>query len=336
MNRRTMHRRNVIRRGFTLVELLVVIAIIGVLMALLLPAVNGAREAGRRTTCMNNQYQIALALSNFNTANGFIPGWKNLVPGTITTTSWPVMGLPFMDRPDIYRSISSGAPPSSITSYIPGFVCPSSPPDAMNNSFISYSGNCGSQSARDLWQRRHDGVMLDTTVTVSGSNNGRISMDDITAGDGTSNTLLISEQCGPLVSLGTWNVDNIVADYISGGTGTSFHFQSGGPNFQRAFGISPYSTMPSKVINSGIPGSNNAPLANTANSWNMPSSQHPGGVVAAFCDGRTAFLKDSLPYWVYAQLISSNDSGVTYSSSINWTTPPTGTRYTILNEGDYQ
>ena len=81
MKRRSHH------AGFTLTELLVVIAIIGVLMGLLLPAVQSAREAGRRVTCTNNQYQIALAASRFNDTNGFLPGWKNnlAISGTTIT-----------------------------------------------------------------------------------------------------------------------------------------------------------------------------------------------------------------------------------------------------------
>ena len=320
-----MYRPILNRRAFTLVELLVVIAIIGVLMGLLLPAVQSAREAGRRATCQNNLYQMALAGIRFNDTNGFVPGWKNLVPGTSITTSWPVMILPFMERNDIYRAISSGSAGtlSAITAYIPGFVCPSTPPDTMTSAWMSYSGNCG--PATNL--RRFEGVMLDTTITVSGSLNGRLGMDDISSADGTANTLLLSEQCGPLVGFGVWNL------VIPATTGTSFSYNPPSTTQLRAFGIPPSAATPgnNRVINSAVPVALNAIGATS-----MPSSQHPGGAVVAFCDGRTMFLKDSLTYWVYAQLLSYDNASVTTTNGLAWTRNTVGARYDVLNEGDFQ
>jgi prepilin-type N-terminal cleavage/methylation domain-containing protein/prepilin-type processing-associated H-X9-DG protein len=313
-----MNRVALSRRGFTLVELLVVIAIIGVLVGLLLPAVQSAREAGRRVTCTNNQYQIALAASRFNDANGFLPGWKNFVPcGSGTTTpSWTVAIFPFIERMDIYRAILNGTPPSSLsTTYVAGFVCPSTPPDTMTSPTLAYAGNCGTYGN----PRRSDGVMLDSTVTVSGSNNGRVALDDIANGDGTANTLLISEQCGPLATLGSWNV------VIPATTGTSSGFGTPSASVPPSFGIPNNADV--RSFTRIISGTNNFTSA--------PSSNHPGGAVAAFCDGHTVFLKDSLGATVYAQLITSNNSAASTFITGNTTTQWKTGAY-VLSEGDFQ
>src|ERR1700691_3086663 len=87
-------------RGFTLVELLVVIAIIGVLVALLLPAVQQAREAARRSQCSNNLKQQALAVQNFASAFGTLP--SSVRPPGGARISWLTQTLPYLDQQGLY------------------------------------------------------------------------------------------------------------------------------------------------------------------------------------------------------------------------------------------
>ena len=120
-------------RGFTLIELLVVIAIIGVLIALLLPAVQAAREAGRRTQCLNNLKQIGLALHNYNDAHKCFPFGKGLdyrqtLPTAPVYPRWSThsMLLPFIEKADFYVSINYDLPPETpgmqgVTAFMPAF-----------------------------------------------------------------------------------------------------------------------------------------------------------------------------------------------------------------------
>ena len=93
------------RIAFTLVELLVVIAIIGILIAMLLPAVQAAREAARRMTCKNNLKQISLAVLNYETANGAFPA-AGITPGgccnNYSRSTWTIEILPFMGQSSLY------------------------------------------------------------------------------------------------------------------------------------------------------------------------------------------------------------------------------------------
>ena len=91
------------RAGFTLVELLVVIAIIGVLIALLLPAVQQAREAARRSQCQNNLKQQALGVANYASAFGTLP--STIRPPTGTRLAWLTQMLPYLDQQGVVRQV---------------------------------------------------------------------------------------------------------------------------------------------------------------------------------------------------------------------------------------
>jgi prepilin-type N-terminal cleavage/methylation domain-containing protein/prepilin-type processing-associated H-X9-DG protein len=329
------------RTAFTLVELLVVIAIIGVLMGLLLPAVQSAREAGRRVTCTNSQYQMAFAAIRFNESNGFLPGWRNALQatGTVFSPSWPVMILPFVERNDIYKAwqatAAGGIPPAP---YVSLFVCPSTPPDSMTNPVLAYAANCGTGTSSVALKA--NGVMVDTAWP--GTAASRLALDEISSEDGTTMTLLFSEKC---IS-GTAGLNQNWWDTrptTPGAVGTSsFSFLNPSATYAAPSAIVPGfgivgTAIVAKVINNALPGS-----ASVAGQINLPSSNHPGGAVVAFCDGRTGFLKDSLAQNVYGRLVTSDGLAASALGSANpaaalvWSgiTPPAAP--SPLSEGDFQ
>jgi prepilin-type N-terminal cleavage/methylation domain-containing protein len=121
------------RRAFTLVELLVVIAIIGVLVALLLPAVQAAREAARRTQCINNLKQIGLALHNYELSfRTFPPAALYPVASTSADTySVHARILPYLDQNNVFSQVdfnlSATSQPTVVGQRIPTYLCPSEP-----------------------------------------------------------------------------------------------------------------------------------------------------------------------------------------------------------------
>jgi prepilin-type N-terminal cleavage/methylation domain-containing protein/prepilin-type processing-associated H-X9-DG protein len=122
-------------RGFTLIELLVVIAIVAILMALLLPAVQQAREAARRIQCQSHLKQIGLAVHNYHEMHGGIPPQATWMPGsTFSGYSVHARLLPFIDQGNLYAAIDYhagyAAQPAVCRARIPLYRCPSDPRDA--------------------------------------------------------------------------------------------------------------------------------------------------------------------------------------------------------------
>ncbi len=194
-------RKPQISRGFTLIELLVVIAIIGILIALLLPAVQQAREAARRTQCKNNLKQMGLALHNYIDVATVLPPSACINPiqtATGNNGSWGVHGriLPFLDQSNLYNSVDLTEGwdfQAAIDGLkIPGYACPS---DARSDEVrdpgsgkvklfpTTYGFSFGTWFVYDpVTGRGGDGAFYP---------NAKLRMAAFT--DGTSNTLLASE-----------------------------------------------------------------------------------------------------------------------------------------------
>ena len=142
------------RRGFTLIELLVVIAIIGVLIALLLPAVQAAREAARRMQCTNNLKQLGLATFNYESSNQVLPPQMSLsyVGGAVGWKStWGVTSrvLPYLEQGALYnainytRKVSDASNTTVVSSTVAALVCPS---EANPEPFTSTNATTGATS----------------------------------------------------------------------------------------------------------------------------------------------------------------------------------------------
>jgi prepilin-type N-terminal cleavage/methylation domain-containing protein len=179
------------RSGFTLVELLVVIAIIGTLVALLLPAVQSARETARGNTCRNNLKQLMTALTLMDTQQKKLPGYINEVSDPSSTigangghesgrrASWVVMCFPYMEQTAVWDRWTRDFKTNPSTNLVEArtlypsiefLTCPSDAPDTLTEPWLNYVGNAGwamSDPARTTAQQNRenvaDGVFFDNS-----------------------------------------------------------------------------------------------------------------------------------------------------------------------------
>ena len=161
------------RRGFTLIELLVVISIIATLAALILPGIQSAREAARRTTCLNNLRNIGLAMQNFSSqAAGKLPKlvgedtFLNAAGTGSISYGWPVALLPLLDNAALQRELlkqentGTQSHASLFTTQIPVFTCPNDQTNFQQNGGLSYVVNAG-YAASGTWGSDESGGVHD-------------------------------------------------------------------------------------------------------------------------------------------------------------------------------
>lgn len=291
--------------GFTLVELLVVITIIGILIALLLPAVQAAREAARKMHCSNNLKQIGLAMHNFATANGTLP------PGTRTTKpfwhtaggyEWPCflhILMPYCEQDGYHTAIAGpkfdvDVPWSTPTPTAwananrmtwPSLLCPS---DGLGTSFVRVGTDLrlikGNYLAFFSGINAAAGYSIpDKQMAVFRFGVGT-GFNEIT--DGTSNTMAVAEYLTGL------DEDDSRGAIWSNRPGLQFMEVNVGPNSPTPDMLHPQH-CPADLNQPSM----NLPCASTTNDGagvTCSRSRHPGGVNVLFCDGSVHFIGDSI------------------------------------------
>lgn len=298
------------RHGFTLVELLVVIAIIGVLVAVLLPAIQAARESSRRAQCTSNLKQIGVALQNFHSAKGSLPPGRGAPPPKVFSAIAYL--LPFMEEGTLTSRIDFTQAPTSLVisgiSYsgaanapaanqaVPVLQCPSDPiagrVPGMAFGGTNYAANAGSGYLNGGSLNKADGVFF------LGSS---VSFKNLV--DGSSHTAAFSERMlGDNLPIGTISASQIPITMLqlnagvdvtptncgSSSSGT-WYVQRGAKWILGNYGNTLYNHY--YTPNSGMwdcmdPAQQKGEL--TARSC------HPGGVNLLLCDGSTQFISDDI------------------------------------------
>jgi len=295
------------RRGFTLVELLVVIAIIGILIALLLPAVQAAREAARRSQCTNNLKQLGVGMHNYHDTYRKLPiGAFSCCWGT-----WKVPVLPYIEQQALFEIYAEGPKcddsvpnryghavnlPVTTARGLSAFYCPSDQPhnpigNIQSHNYVVNFGNTAYDQQANL-----NGVIFGqapfrrvTSNCIGGT--GKVCYDFASILDGLSNTLLTSE-----VIIG------------QGRDLRGFSWWSDACQFTTY--LTPNSPLPDRIYttyycNNTRP---NPPCAaSTATDPTMfaARSRHPGGVMAGKCDGSVDFISETIDIATWRALSTS-------------------------------
>jgi prepilin-type N-terminal cleavage/methylation domain-containing protein/prepilin-type processing-associated H-X9-DG protein len=288
------------RTAFTLVELLVVIAIIGILVALLLPAVQAAREAARRTSCVNNEKQIGIAVHNYHDAHKCFP------PALIAPQRFSAITLLLQqfEQSSLHNQVEFGCPVTDPmndfvrTQEIPFLRCPSdlANPMPQRGGAINYMGNKGSGIVWSTPTGPNAGLPAPNGVFTNVSS---VRISDIT--DGTSNTACFSER---LLADGSNGMVSPIADVFFSPAAPTTPDQAVqicdavdiwdlGNQFPLFMGA-PWMDGQHTYLHVSGPNRRSCGFFTVSRAVMPPSSRHPGGVNVLLCDGSVQFFTDTI------------------------------------------